>query len=342
MANYTASALLAAQVAFQQKMNEAELRRKQNPALMMGLKNQSVTVVDHKELKKSLSRPVKAYIKTKRANSAAVAKSHDHAGTKSDSKEVTLAWIQIVEPFTLHLKQAQSNILKYSEMLQHEIMESAKNIHDRAGTLSLAYLQANRTQLAAPATGGAGTWNAVNYALEIEAAKKDFFYQNVSSFMRKQNYRGMLDVIADQTAFRQSQYINAQGAGNNTNLNFQISNMNIAESTEDIDANYENGAVLVMPEGGFAALPWNDPANINGKGNYDSHKGGYGSILDPLGSGLLLDFHAYTERADGSAAGGSVQDEKLEAEVSLTIAWVLSPLSTANETPVWEVAQSVA
>jgi hypothetical protein len=339
VANYTASALLAAQVAFQQKFNDPELRRKQNPALMLGLKNQTVTVVDHQALRLKDSRPVKAYIRTTRAASATAAKAYNHTGTKADSKEVTLAWIQIVEPFAVQLKQAQSNIVKYSEMLQHELMESAKNIHDRAGTLSLAYLQTNRSQLAAPTTNGAGTWNAANYALEIEAAKSNTFYQNVASFMRAQRYRGTLDVIADQVAFRQSQWLNAQGAGNSSNLNFQMGGLNIAETIEAIDANYANGSVLIMPEGAFAALPWNDPANVKGKGDYDSVLGGFGTILDPLGSGLSLDFHAYTERNDGSALGGGVQDEKLEGELSLTIAWVLAPLSTANETPVWEAAQ---
>lgn len=341
MANYTASALLAAQVAFQQKFNEPELRRKQNPALMLGLKNQVVTIVDHQELRQKDTRPVKAYIRTRRAPSATVAKSHAHTGTKSDSKEVTLSWIQIVEPFTIQLKQAQSNIYKYQDMLQHELTQSAQNIHDRAGTLSLAYLQSNRTQLAAPTTNGAGTWNAANFALEINANKKDYFYQYAASFMRAQNYNGMLDYVADQPAFREYQRIGAQGAGNNTNLAFQMSGMNIAETTETVDANYQNGAVLSMPEGAFAALPWNDPQNLKGKGNYDSFNGGYGTTVDPLGSGLLFDFHAYTLRSDGSALGGTVQDETLEGELSLTISWNLAPLSIANETPVWEIAQGV-
>lgn len=340
MANYTASALLAAQVAFQQKFNDPELRRKQNPSLMLGLKNQVVTIVDHQELRQKDTRPVKAYIRTTRAASGTVAKSATHTGTKADSKEITLAWIQIVEPFTVHLKQAQSNVVKYAEMLQHELTESAKNIHDRAGTLSLAYLQSNRSQIAAPVTNGAGTWNVPNSALEIDATKANFFFQNAASFMRAQRYRGTLDIIADQVAFRQSQILNAQGAGNSTNLNFQMGGMTIAETTEVIDANYANGTILAMQEGAFAALPWNDPANLKGKGNYDSWLGGFGTIIDPLGSGVKMDFHAYTERADGSGAGGGVQDEKLEAELSLTIAWVIAPLSVANETPVWEIAQN--
>ncbi len=339
MADYTASALLAAQVAFQQKFNDPLLRRKQNPALMLGLKNQIVTVVDHQSLKSSVSRPVKAYVKTPRAASALAAKSYNHTGTKSDSKEVTLSFVQIIEPFTVHLKQAQGNVIKYSEMLQHEILESAKNIHDRAGTLALAYLQSNRNQLAAPSTGGAGNWNNATFALEVSANKEAFFFQNVTSFMRKQKYRGMLDVIADSAQYRRAQYVQNQGGGNNTNLGFQLADMNIVETTEDIDANYTNGSCLVMPEGGFAALPWNDPQNLTGKGNYDSTLGGYGSIVCPLGSGLTLDFHAYTTRVDASANGGGVQDEALEGEVSLTVAWLTAPLTAAGDSVVFEAAQ---
>lgn len=341
MANYTASALVAAQTAFKQKMNDAELKRKQNPALMLGLKNTDATVISAQELRLKDTRPVKAYIRTKRAASASTAKAYNHGGTKSDSAEVTLNWIQIVEPFTVYLKQAQSNVFKYSEMLQHEIMESAKNIHDRAGTLFLSYLQAQRSQLAAPATGGAGSWNGANFALEVAANKSDYFFQNVASFMRKQNYRGTLDILADSPAFRQYQKIGAQGLNNGTNLNFQVNGMNIFESTEEIDANYADGCVLAMQEGFFAALPWNDPENLKGKGNYDTVLGGYGSIIDPLGSGLTFDLHGYTERADGSAQGGGVQDEKFEGELTLTIARVLAPINTANETPVWEIAQSL-
>jgi hypothetical protein len=341
MANYTASALLAAQVAFKQKMNDAELKRKQNPALMLGLKNTDPLVIGAEKLRLKDTRPVKAYIRTKRAASAAAAKSHNHAGTKADSAEVTLSWIQIVEPFTVYLKQAQSNVFAYSEMLQHEILESAKNIHDRAGTLFLSYLQANRSTVAAPATGGAGAWNNANFALEIPANKSDYFFQNVASFMRKQNYRGQLDILADGPAFRQYQRIGAQGMNNGVNLNFQVNGMDVFETTEEIDANYLDGAVLAMQSGSFAALPWNDPRNLQGKGDYDSTLGGYGSMIDPLGSGLTFDFHGYTERADGSAQGGGVQDEKFEGELTLNIARVLAPITTANETPVWEIAQIV-
>jgi len=340
MPNYTGSALLAAQAQFIPKFSAPETRRKQNPALMLALKNQAVTIPGHQELRKKDTRPVKAYIKTRRAAGNTSSKAHNHTGGKADSAEVTLAWIQVVERFSIHWKQGQSNIFPYAEQLAHELEESAKNIHARTGTLALAYLQSNRDQRSSLSTGGAGTWNATNKALEIAAGNKDFFFQHAASFMRTQNYLGRFDVIADPIQFRRAQYIANQGGGNQTNLGWQISDMNILETTETIDANYTGGSALIMPEGMFAGLAWNDPQNLKGDGNFDEFNGGFGVVQDPLGSGLLFDFHAYTERADASASGGGVQDRTLQAEMTLTMGFVLPPLSTANESVVYEIAQA--
>lgn len=340
MANYTASALLSAQARFIPQWEQAETRRKQNPALMLALKNTNVTIPGHQELRKKDTRPVKAYIKTKRAASAATTKSHNHSGTKADSAEVTLAWVSFVEKFAIQLKQGQSNIMPYVEQLAHEMTESARNIHDRAGTASLAYLQSNRNQVASVSTGGTGSWNNSNFALEIAAADDKRFMQNVASFMRKNNYRGQYDILLDSKQYRDVQFQLQQGTANNTNLSWQAQDFaTIAETTEDIDANYTNGSALVMPSSSFAGLPWNDPTNLAGKGDYDSYNGGFGVVQDPLGSGLLFDFHAYTERNDGSSFGGGVQDEILQAEMTLTIGWVLPPITTANDSVVFEIAQ---
>lgn len=340
MSNYTASALLAAQAKYKPQFEAPEVRRKQNPALMLALKNTKATIPTHQELRKKDDRAVKAYIKTARAASASTAKAHNHTGTKADSKEVTLSWVKFVEPFTIYLKQGQSNIFNYAEQLSHELMESARNIHSRAGTAALAYLQNNRYQLSSPSTGNAGSWNATNFALEIDASNENKFLQHIASFMRVQNHRGQYDAILDAEQYRKVQYILNQGSGNNQNFAWMAQDFaTIAETTETIDSNYTNGSALIMPAASFAGLPWNDPVNRQGKGDYDSVLGGYGIVADPLGSGLDFDFHAYTTRTDGSSQGGGVQDEALEAELSLTIGWVLPPLSTENDSVVFEAAQ---
>lgn len=340
MANYTASALLAAQAKFIPSFESPEVRRKQDPALMLALKNTEVTIPGHMELRKKDDRAVKAYIKTRRAVDTATAKAHNHTGTKADSKEVTISWVKFIENFTIYLKQGQSNIFPYAEQLAHEMAESARNIHSRAGTAALAYLQSNRNQVASISTGGSGTWDATNFALGVAANDKDKFLQNSASFMRVQNFRGQYDAILDAQLYRKTQFILNQGAGNNQNLSWQAQDYaTIAETTETIDSNFSDGTALIMPAASFAGLPWNDPVNRAGKGDYDTYNGGYGTVADPLGSGLLFDFHAYTSRADGSSQGGGVQDEVLEAEMSLVIGWVLPPSSVASESVVFEINQ---
>jgi hypothetical protein len=339
MANYTASALLAAQANFIQSFQDPVLRRKQDPALMLAMKNTAVTIPNHQELRKKDTRPVKAYIRLPRAASNVTAKAYNHTGTKADSKEVTLAWVQFVEPFTVIRKAGQSNMYDYAAQLQHEITESAKNLHSRAGTAALAYLQSNRSQVAAPSTGGAGSWNGANFALEIAGSDESKFYQNLGSFMRKQNYRGELDILADSTAYRRAEFLSNQGQGNNNNLSFQFKGLNIAETTEDIDANYTNGCALAMSAASFAGLFWNDPLNLDGEGDLDSYTGGFTVMKDPLNSGAMFDLHGYTTRLDASGQGGGVQDLSFEGELTLTVGWVLPPLNVANESVVWEIAQ---
>lgn len=339
MANYTASALLGAQARYKASFEKPEVRRKQNPALMLALKNTEVIIPGHQELRKKDTRPVKAYIKTQRAADNATAKSYNHTGTKADSKEVTLAWVQFVERFKILLKQGQSNMISYEEQLAHEMTESARNLHSRAGTAALAYLQSNRSQLAAPATGGAGTWDGTNFALEIAQADKDSFFDNALSFMRVQNYRGDVDMILDSRLYRTYRRLANQGQANAVNTAYQLAGMTAYETTETIDANYTSGTALAMPANSFGGMVWNDPANRIGTGDYDSYLGGFGVVEDPLGSGQFFDFHAYKDRTDGSSAGGGVQDVVMEAEMTLTIGWALPPLSTANESVVWEFAQ---
>lgn len=343
MANYTASALLAAQTKFTQKFNEPELRRKQNPALLLALQNQQVTIQNLQEIRKKDTRPVKAYIKTKATASNGTSKSHSHNGGKSDSAEVTLAWVQFQEPFSIQKKQGQSNVFAYQEQLEHELMERARIIHDRAGTAALAFVQTYRNQLASVTTGGAGDWNATNYALEITSNEANWFLQNAASFMRANNHRPQFDAILDSRKYREVQRIINQGQANATNLAWQSEDFSvIAETTETIDANYTaGGCALVMPAGSFAGLPWNDPKNLRPDADNDmgSSIGGYSVISDPLGTGVLFDIHGYAERNDGSSLGGGKQDILQHFELTLTIGWALPPLSTAGDSVVFELAQ---
>lgn len=346
MSNFVASNLVAAQAKFSQRYQEPELRRKQNPALMLALNNLTATIPSHTELRTREDRAVNAYLFQRRAASNGTARAARPVGTKGNSIAVGLTWQTVSETFQISMKQGDNNVFSYQEMLMNEMLQVAQNMHDRLGTIFLNYLITNRNQVGLASPQGA-TFNATADAYEVNAADDRFFFQKAASIMKQQNYRGQLDVIADSLAFQKAQQLRAQGAQNATNLTFQFDDLNIVNTTEEIISGYE-GSALAMPSGVFAALPWIPKQNREGRGDYESYNGGYGVMQDPLGATITgLDangqmttvpltyaVYAYTQAADDQAANGYTQDQVTTFEISLDIAPTLAPLSVANESVV--------
>ena len=61
-------------------------------------------------------------------------------------------------------------------------------------------------------------------------------------------------------------------------------------------------------------------------------------MRDPI-SGLTFAIHAYQQRANTAAQNGNTQDVVMEFEVSIDISPNVAPLSTANESVVFQIAQ---
>jgi len=351
MANFVASNLVAAQAKFTQRFSELELRRKQNPALMLALNNLSATIPDHNQLRTREDRAVNAYLFQRRGSSNGTARAARPVGAKGNSVAVGLTWQTVSETFQISMKQGDNNVFSYQEMLMNEMLQAAQNMHDRLGTIFLNYLITNRNQVPVAAPQGA-SWNNGADIYEVDGADSTFFFQKMSSIMKQHYYRGQLDVVADSLSFQKAQQLRAQGAQNATNYTFQFDELNIVNTTEEIASGYA-GSALAMPAGAFAALPWIPKQNRTGYGDYESYNGGYGTMQDPLGATITgLDangqvasipltyaVYAYTQASDDQAANGYSQDQVTTFEISLDIAPTLAPLSTANESVVIEFGQ---
>lgn len=354
MANFVASQLVAAQSKFIKSFQDPELRRKQNPALALALKNLSATIPDQQALRTREDRAMNAYVFQKRLPGTGTARAARPTGAKGNSIAVGLTWQSIVETFTISMKQGDANVFSYQEMLANELMQAALNIHSRLGTTFLNYLQVNRNQLQLTNPQGATIDpSPTGYDYQISGDDQLYFFQKVRSIMDQHNYRGEIDIIADSLAFMQAQKLRAQGAQNATNLTFQFDNMNIYNTTEVIDSLFTKGTALAMDAGTFAALPWIPRQNRIGYGDYESYNGGYGTMVDPLGMTLTeLDaqgnavqvpltyaVYAYTQASDDQANNGYYQDQVTTFEISIDVAPTLAPLSGANESVVQEFNQ---
>lgn len=337
MANFSASNLIKAQARIAQKFTAQEMRTKVSPALMLAMKNIAILIPSHEALRTREDRPVSGYMMNRTKRNTITERVYNHTGVRGDSTEIPFTWTTIGDKFAISLKQMDNNIFAWEEAFANELLNAFTNIHEDMETFLIDYLFANRTQVNNATK--TGTWNAANQAFEIATDDKGTFYQRLKAMMRQNNYRGALDVIADPLLSVAAEQLAAQGAGNATNTAFQFAGLNILESTELEDANYANGMVLAMPASSFALQPWIPRQNREGRGDYNSVLGGYGSMQDPLGSGLTFAVHGYTERADTSGNNGSKQDDLLQMEITIDVSPALSKLTTADETVVFEVAQ---
>lgn len=362
MANYVASNLVAAQAKFSAEFMSPEIRRKQNPALALALKNLTATIPTHTELRKREDRTVNAYLLKKILPGSGTTRAARPTGTVGDSVQLGLTWQTVAETFSWSFKQGDTNVFAGQEMLQNQLKQACLNLHSRIGTILLTYLYTNRNQIqtipyTAAVVQGVGV-NATNFAYEVAGSDKNYFFQKAANVMSQLNYLGGFDVIADANAFMLAQQLRAQGSQNASNLGFQFDRIsNLIMTNEVIDANYPTfGSALVMPEGMYSLLPWIPKQNREGSGDYDSYVGGWGTFQDPFGlsidelqmdatgkmvnvaNPLTYSLYAYSQASDNGANNGQTQDRVTVFELSLDFAPTLAPLSGASESVVNEFA----
>lgn len=352
MANYADAVLAKGQAVVTKKNQAPEQRRKTPTVFELAIKNQEYSIPNAQELRVSPLRPVEITYFTNVAPGTATAKAYNHTGTYGDSGKVELVYVSHVERFGIPRKLAYNSLLQYETIFNNLYETHWKNLRTRHDDSALAFLIANRVQLAAATinpqiasagfNGSIGQWNDINKAVEVNNAYSKQFIQYVKQLMASRYLGGELDVIADLQLMAQFDFASQQGAGNAANTAFQFAGCNIAATQDQIDSTYALGSVLAMPKGMLSGLVWNEGLNKKG---VNEDKGGpigtLGTINDPLGSGAIADISMYTQRADTSAntTGGSTQDIVDQWELTLTVGYALPPLSTANDSVVHLIGQ---
>lgn len=336
MANFSESNLLTAQAMLNDKAKKPENRFKPSPTIQLGLSNLPYLMPDHGTLRTREDRAVKAYLLGKSVRTAGTARSATHTGNRGVSIEQTLTWAVYSDKFSISLKQMDNNLFGFNMTLAQQLENAMKNCLIAAETYEIGQLQTNRSQVNIATSGG--TFNAGQNAFEVATAG-NLYWAKMRSMMRQNYYEdGNFDVITNSSGKVNFDNYAAQGGSNATNLAYQAMGLNVVESVELADANYPTSDVsLIMPSGVFAVLPWIPKQNRQGYGGYASYLGGFGTIQDPWGLGITFAVHGYASRVDTSASNGNVQDNLFEFEVSIDMAHAVAPLSTANESPVFEV-----
>ena len=338
MSNFSPSNLVKAQAILKKNFSEPEMRKKQSAVLGLALKNNDVLIPSHKVLRTREDRTVEAAINKRSVRNAATARTALHTGNRGDSLIVTPSWNQFVDTFSMSVDQMENNIFSFDEAFAAEIRNACINLHEAIETAGVDYLVAQRTQV--NGASQVGSFNGTHHSFEISADNRERFYQNAKSMMRQNKYSGMFDVVASPKTYVDAEFYLNQGNSNAVNTGFQFAGLNIIESIELEDSNYDGGISLVLPENTFGALTWIPGKNRRGWGDGELNEvGRFMSMPDPFGSGLDFAMSVYAKREDSSGSNGSVQDVTLQFEISVDVAWLLAPLSTSNASVVHQVSQ---
>lgn len=348
MADYVSSALLGFQSRINQRFNAAELREQQNPILRKALGYGDFIIGNVADIKASDKRTVYTYMLKKMASNTGTARATAPTGVQSDSAQITLPWVTFSETLGIFLQVGADNMFDTMTMLDHQISEKQRLIRERIGVYIVQQLHNNRTQTAPFTTTAKNmTWNPANSAYENDGGEVTKFFQNAASIMRQNKYYDKLDAVVDPVIFKQADFLRSQGAANGTNLSYQFSNYNpdgIMEHAvlgSTVAVPYAQGSAIILPSYSFALIPWIPKINREGRGDYESYNGGYGTVPDATGLGIDYAVRAWAQKADGSSNGSVVQDIQIQMELSVDVSFNVAPLSTATETAIYEFGQNL-
>jgi hypothetical protein len=271
-------------------------------------------------------------------------KSCTPSGEVGSSNKVSLTWAQKGAAFKINKKQFQGNELSGIQATANAIYNAEKSIWYSATGMDaamLAYLETNRTQvnaLSAGTSGSTNTWvGAASYHVTVPNANMARFWNDMQADMAVNNYTGKLWDIGNTWFMAQMAHYSSQGAANSTNYAYQFDN--IPAGIEFVPSNlvtssgYNKYTHYVIPEGGVAALFWNDP--LNRGGNKD--EAGEWTIMESmLFPGIFYDVFIKNTCADTTNDGGATQDSVNTVELTLNYALTKQPISVSNETPIFK------
>lgn len=272
------------------------------------------------------------------------AKSCTLTGETGSSASVNLTWA--LRNFTIktNIKQFQNNELSAVRKFSNDFFNGESSLWTGATGLEsimATYLNTNRTSVNALSDGNSGTKNTwsggPNYEVEVSNANRGQFWNYMMHDMMYNNYSGNLWDIHSTWSGADAIYYSSQGDGNSTNTAFQFSNM--PANVKPVGSNlitasgYHNSERFIVPEGGVAALFWNNPLNRNG---YKSEAGEWTVVQSMIHPEVWYDVFITNACADTSADGGTTQDAVVNYEFSVNYALTMQPISTANETSIFK------
>ena len=332
MSFYEPSKLVDGQAKFSDRMQSGEYRTPNSSAINTArsgaLASPSLNLLRDRE-----DRAVKAYFPIRKAATNGVGRAALHTGANGDSQSETITWSTFSEPFSISLEQGNNNVLSFDEQYAADLKNAVFNIIKRVDTWFVAQLVADKTQVADD--HGFGELEGIEFDYQVALADEDLFFENVQAYLEGNDYMGGLSGILDSRLKVLANKISNQGSGNSLNTQFTVEGYDSLTATNktilDVTTPDYKASGIFFETGLVGVLDWIpkknrkplDPSKIM------NNVGDFGSFhVEELGMDFAIS--AYSTRVDGSSENGTAQDVKIQFEISVDMAYVSAPLSTAN------------
>jgi hypothetical protein len=349
MANFALSALLEARVLMQDRVQREFNQRQQLSQIfkafmagqpyVTGMNGESLEA-----LKQATTQATSIKYLTRLTSTITTAKTCTPNGDFGDSGKVDLTWAPLVATQKFRFKTMAGNEYAFEMEMANRMFQMERDIFFGASGLEsvmLAYLEAQRTQVNALSAGGfVNTWNGTPaFKVDVALATKPRFYNQLMVDMAANNYNTMYFDIHNTGWLAEIANYRNQGGANATNTQYQFENQEFFPGMISCPTNlivpsgYAEHRHYIVPEGGVAALFWNDPLNRANKQSADKIWTTQESMLMP---GVVFDVFIKESCADTTNQGGSTQDLVVDMEFAINYSLTKQPLDTANETPIFK------
>lgn len=214
-------------------------------------------------LRTAASRPVSIATQKKRALGTGTARVCTPAGAASGSAATALTWSTVQDDFTLSVDQLiGANNYTFQDALAQNFKQMLLSFYSRLDTLAYNFLIANKSAGNGshyPRSGVNGEIGALDWKLSPNSAA--VWVNNVQSEMLQNDYGGPYDVVGSTYLSSIVSAMLNQGAGNQTNSNFQFQNFNFKFSNRVAVDNGDAAEAIIMPQGQVTTLTWTKPKN---------------------------------------------------------------------------------
>lgn len=338
MANLTPTNLLAALARVTEKYTKAEFRMPDTAAIataFIGEKTEpSLAAMRTRE-----DRATNYDFPIRKTDDSLTERLALHTGSRTDSLRTALTWQSFVDAFSISMKQLDNNTISFEEAFAKGVQSCVMNNLKKADDWFISQLLADKTQI--NVGGVRGTWDTINYNMDLDQAQKDYWKEQIEANMGNNEFNTELLIIADSLAHIDMTRSLNQGTGNSVNLGYQFGGGSIVKTSKSILSGFDGSAIAFPMDhaGVFQWIPKQNRKPIDRVKAISSEVGDFGMIQIPIvddkgNVAYTIDaaMSMYAKRSDTSASNGNKQDVLYQIEISWDMAYLSAPLSAFRAT----------